>query len=154
MPYGFRLGRNPYRSQAVGGYIFILADGPISWKSKKQTCTATSSNEAEYIAASEAARQATWIRRLLGDMGLFENSDLPAIPIMIDNEGAKSLVNSTMGTKRSKHIDLRYHYTREAAAMGIITIHGIPSHQNAADGFTKVLNRDGFERFLSLIQMT
>ena len=142
------------RRRSVGGYIFILADGPISWKSKKQTCTATSSNEAEYIAASEAARQATWIRRLLGDMGLFENSDLPTIPIMIDNEGAKSLINSTIGTKRSKHIDLRYHYTREAAAMGIITIHGIPSHQNAADGFTKVLNRDGFERFLSLIQMT
>jgi hypothetical protein len=71
----------------------------------------------------------------------------------LDSASAKSLISSTMGTKRSKHIDLRSHYTREVAAMGIITIHGIPSHKNAADGFTKVhvLNRDGV---LALIQMT
>ena len=142
------------RRRSVGGYIFLLANGPISWKSKKQTCTATSSNEAEYVAASEATRQATWIRRLMGDMGLFDpDSNLPPIPVMIDSSGAKSLVKSTMGTKRSKHIDIRYHYTREAAAMGVITIHGIPSKENAADGFTKLLNRDGFDRFLNLSRM-
>ena len=62
---------------------------------------------------------------------------------MIDNSGAKSLIKSTTGTKRS-----RYHNTREAAAMGAITIHGIPSNENAADGFTKLPNRDGFDRFL------
>jgi hypothetical protein len=69
------------------------------------------------------------------------------------SNGAKSLVTSTMGTKRSKHIDLRYHYTRETAALGIITIDGVSSLENAADGFTKILNSDGFNRFLGLIQM-
>ncbi|OXV07571.1 hypothetical protein Egran_04664 [Elaphomyces granulatus] len=53
-----------------------------------------------------------------------------------------------MGTKRSKHIDLRYHYTRETAALGIITIDGVSSLEIAADGFTKILNSDGFNRFL------
>ena len=138
------------RRRSVGGYVFMLASGPVSWKSKKQSCTATSSNEAEYIAASEAARQATWVRRLLGDMGLFGDDPLPPIPLLIDNNGAKSLVTSTMGTKRSKHIDLRFHYTREAVGLGVVSISGVPSLENAADGFTKILNSDGFDRFLRL----
>jgi hypothetical protein len=145
-------GRLTDRRRSVGGYVFMLASGPVSWKSKKQTCTATSSNEAEYVAASEAARQATWMRRLLGDMGLYGDS-LPPIPLLIDSYGAKSLVTSTMGTTRSKHIDLRYHYTREAAGLGFISISGVSSLENAADGFTKILNSGGFDRFLRLIHM-
>jgi hypothetical protein len=55
-----------------------------------------------------------------------------------------------MGTKRSKHIDLRFHYTREAVGLGVVSINGVPSLENAADGFTKILNSDGFDRFLRL----
>jgi hypothetical protein len=95
--------------------------------------TSRSSNEAEYV----AARQATWMRRLMGNMwGVNPDSDLPSTPVMINNSGAKSLVKSTMGTKRSKHTDIRYYYTQKAAAMGLITIHGIASHENATDNFT------------------
>ena len=45
-----------HRRRSVSGYIFTLAEGPISWKSRKQTCVALSSNEVEYVAASEAAQ--------------------------------------------------------------------------------------------------
>jgi hypothetical protein len=58
-----------------------------------------------------------------------------------------------MGTTRLKHIDLRYHYTREAAGLGVILISRVSSLENAADGFTKILNSGGFDRFLRLIHM-
>ena len=47
--------------KSIGGYIFMLAGSPISWQAKKQTCVATSSNEAEYMATSEAAKEAHWL---------------------------------------------------------------------------------------------
>ena len=65
-------GAQTDRRRSVSGYIFTLAEVPISWKSRKQTCVALSSNETEYVAASEAARQATLIRRLITDMGLID----------------------------------------------------------------------------------
>ena len=48
--------------KSISGYIFMLAGSPISWQAKKQTCIATSSNEAEYMAASEAAKEAHWLQ--------------------------------------------------------------------------------------------
>lgn len=53
---------------SVGGYVFKLAGGPIAWQAKRQTCVATSSNEAEYIAASEASREAYRIREIMKDL--------------------------------------------------------------------------------------
>ena len=48
--------------KSIGGYVFMLAGSPISWQAKKQTCVATSSNEAEYMAASEAVKEAHWLQ--------------------------------------------------------------------------------------------
>jgi hypothetical protein len=48
--------------------VFLLHGGVVSWKSAKQNIVATSSTEAEYIASSEAAKEALWIRRLLAEI--------------------------------------------------------------------------------------
>jgi hypothetical protein len=50
--------------KSTSGYVFLLYGGAVSWKSTKQNVVATSSTEAEYIACSEAAKEALWIRRL------------------------------------------------------------------------------------------
>jgi hypothetical protein len=50
--------------KSTSGYIFLLHGGAVSWKSTKQNVVATSSTKAEYIACSEAAKEALWIRRL------------------------------------------------------------------------------------------
>jgi hypothetical protein len=54
--------------KSTSGYVFLLYGGAISWKSTKQSVVATSSTEAEYIACSEAAKEALWIRRLLSEI--------------------------------------------------------------------------------------
>jgi hypothetical protein len=48
--------------KSTSGYVFLASGGAITWKSKKQTTIALSSTEAEYVALSEAAREACWLR--------------------------------------------------------------------------------------------
>ena len=43
--------------KSTSGYVFILAEGPISWSSKKQSAIALSSTEAEYRGVVNAATQ-------------------------------------------------------------------------------------------------
>ena len=55
--------------KSISGYIFILAGGAVSWSSKKQSTTALSSTEAEYMALLQAAKEVIWIQQLLSDLG-------------------------------------------------------------------------------------
>ncbi|KAI9038199.1 uncharacterized protein KD926_011138 [Aspergillus affinis] len=137
--------------KSVGGYVFKLAGGPIAWQAKRQTCVATSSNEAEYIAASETSREACWIREIMKDLRLFNESPAPCIPMHMDNKGAIDLTTSDMQTKRSKHIDIRYHYTRDMIDQGIIQVKQIPTADMVADGCTKPLGSEAHSRFVQLL---
>src|SRR5215216_7884520 len=52
-------------SKSQSGYVFVMNGGAVSWKSSKQDTVASSSTEAEYIVASEATKEAVWIRNFL-----------------------------------------------------------------------------------------
>jgi len=80
------------------------------------------------------------------DIGLYSRDADPIIFYM-DNRGAKTLAESTLVSKRSKHIDIRYHYIRDVAARGIIKPTAIGTKDMAADGFTKPLSELLFKRF-------
>jgi hypothetical protein len=56
---------DPDDRKSTSGYVFILANGPISWQSNKQSTVALSAMEAEYIALSEAAKEAKFLRHLI-----------------------------------------------------------------------------------------
>ncbi|KAJ9562185.1 hypothetical protein OSB04_007345 [Centaurea solstitialis] len=62
----FQTDRDDFRSQS--GYVFTLNGGAISWKSSKQDTIADSTTEAEYIAASDAAKEAVWLRNFLSNL--------------------------------------------------------------------------------------
>ncbi|XP_067131301.1 uncharacterized protein [Centruroides vittatus] len=94
------------------GNILILARGPISWKSKKQTSVAMSTMEAEYSALAEASREITYIKRLLVHMG-FKMCVKNPICVYCDNQSTIQLSKNAVFHKRSKHIDVSYHVTRE-----------------------------------------
>ena len=61
--------------KSTSGFVFTLNGGPVSYASKKQAVVALSSTEAEYVALSLAAREATWLRLLLTELGLLTPSD-------------------------------------------------------------------------------
>ena len=74
-------------SRSQSGYVFVMNGGTVSWKSSKQDTVSASTTEAEYIAASEAAKEAVWIRNFLIDLGVVQGASNP-LDIYCDNNGA------------------------------------------------------------------
>jgi hypothetical protein len=90
--------------KSTSGYVFIVGGGAITWRSKKQTTISLSSTEAEYIALSEAGREACWLQNLYQEIGYPQ--EFPNI-IKGDNEGSISMARNPQFHKRSKHIATR-----------------------------------------------
>eukprot|EP00965_Chrysotila_dentata_P138935 4594976-Pleurochrysis_carterae.AAC.1 len=82
----------------------------ISWASKKQPSVALSSCEAEIIAASEATKEAVYLRKLLTDLGI---PTPEPTPLSMDNKSAIDLAYNPEHHQRSKHIDRRHFFVRE-----------------------------------------
>nr|GEU87896.1 hypothetical protein [Tanacetum cinerariifolium] len=82
---GFKTDRDDTNSQT--GYVFILNGGAVVWKSSKQSTTAQHATKAEYIAASEAAKEAVWIRKFIDELGVVPSNDY-RIKINGDNSAA------------------------------------------------------------------
>ena len=88
----------------------MLAQGIISWLSRKQKSVALSSTEAEYIALSDCSCQLVWTSNLLSEIGF----DIPIPHLYGNNLGSLLWSTNPVQEKRSKHIDIRYHYVRDA----------------------------------------
>jgi len=107
-----------------------------------------STTEAEYIAACEAVKEAFWLKQLLCDSGCQCDK---AIIVKVDNQSAIKLIRNPEFHKRSKHIDIRYHFVREKYSSGDIEIEYVCSQNQLADILTKALSRDLFQILRSRI---
>lgn len=137
--------------KSTSGYVFTLAGGAISWKSKKQNCVALSTCEAEYMAMTEASQEATYLRRILE---FLDSPQTLPTSIYIDNRAAVFLANNPGLHQRAKHIAIRYHYNREVIKNGIVTLKPIPSTDNPADAFTKPLPNPKLHQLMHTIGVT
>ena len=135
--------------RSTTGNLFLLAGGAVSWLSKKQGVVALSTSEAEYVALSLAAQEATWLQKLFTDL------QIPTKPIVIkeDNQGAIALARNPIAHSRTKHIDIRFHFIRKAQEEGIIDIEYCPTSHMVADLLTKPIPRGQFEKLRSLMGM-
>ena len=122
--------------RSTSGSIFFFHEGPVSWSSKKQTCTALSTTEAEYVAACEATKTAVWLSYLLQD---FTGMEQRKVTMYCDNQGAVRLAYNAEFHQRTKHIPVRFHYIREQVTEGKIELQYVPSVEQLADIFTKAL---------------
>lgn len=122
--------------KSYSGFVFMLSEGPISWEAKKQNCVALSSTEAEYIAITQASKEATYLREFLGELIDFKD------PIIIynDNQSAQKLVYNPVYHNRTKHIDIKYHYVREIVNKNYVKIEYMATQEMIADIFTKGLH--------------
>jgi len=134
---------------SVSGYSFHMGQGAVTWSSKKQHIIALSSTEAEYIAQTHAAKEALWIRTFIGEFRQGFSSD--PIPINCDNQSAIALAKDNKFHARTKHIDIRYHFIREAVEDRKIELKYIPTDDNVADTFTKALAKGKFRLFAGLL---
>lgn len=98
---------NSARSQSTTGYAFFLNGMPISWSSKKQSITAQSSTEAEYVAVPEAAKQAIWIRHFLYAVGKGMAYCNGPTTLFEDKQGAIKTADNPINHPRTNHIAVR-----------------------------------------------
>ena len=128
--------------KSTSGNCFVLGSGPIAWGSKKQATVALSSTEAEYVAATTAACQAIWLRRLLKDLN---QQQVQATRVFCDNVSAVALTKNPVMHGRTKHIEIKHHFIRELVAEGEIKLEVCKSEDQLADILTKALSPTKFE---------
>ncbi|KAL0406097.1 UNVERIFIED_CONTAM: Retrovirus-related Pol polyprotein from transposon TNT 1-94 [Sesamum latifolium] len=122
------------------GFVFKLNGGVVAWKSSKQDTTTNSTMEAEYIAASEAAKEAVWMKNYIQELGVVP-SIAEAVVIFCDNNGAIAQVNESRSHHRSKHILRRYHLLMEMVSRGDCRMDRVSSAENTTDSLTKPISQ-------------
>ena len=127
---------NDYKSTT--GYLFQIGGTAVTWKSKKQSCVALSTAEAEYMALSSAAQEAVWMRELISDL---RNPPATSTEILEDNQSAISMAKNPQFHGRTKHINIKYHFIREQIANGTICLKYCPTEDMLADLLTKGIYR-------------
>ena len=121
--------------RSTSGYVFVLNGGCVSWRSQKQRSVALSSTEAEYMALSEATQEAIWLKSFACELGELGKDD--SILVFEDNQGSIALAKNPEFHKRTKHIDIRYHFVREKVESGEVAIEYCPTQDMLADIMTK-----------------
>ncbi|WVZ83807.1 LOW QUALITY PROTEIN: hypothetical protein U9M48_030907 [Paspalum notatum var. saurae] len=132
----FQTDKDDSRSQV--GFVFCLNGGAVSWKSSKQDTVADSATEAEYIAASEAAKEAVWIRKFVSELGVVPSASCP-LDLYCDNMGAIAQAKEPRSHQKSKHI------LREIIDRGDVKICKVHTDLNVADPLKKPLPQSKFE---------
>ena len=110
-------------------HLFLMAGGPVSWLSKKQSTVALSTAEAEYLSLSSAAQEPVWLRRLLYDLNSCQEESTVTIAI----------ARNPVSHSRTKHIKIKYHhdYVHEAIENGQVTLLYCPTDLMIANILTK-----------------
>ena len=129
--------------KSTSGSVFTLGGVAVVWRSIKQSSIADSTMEAEYIAASEAAKEAVWLKNFLSDLEVVPNMD-KAVTLYCDNSGAVANSKEPRSHKRGKHIERKYHLIPEIVNRGDVIVTKIPTLDNLADPFTKTLTEKQF----------
>ena len=132
--------------------MFCLNGGTVSWKSSKQDTVVDSTTEAEYIAASNAAKEVVWNNKFIKALGVGPSIADP-VDLYCDNNGAITQAKEPRSHQQSKHILKLYHLIREIIDRGDVKICRVPTNDNVADPLTKPLpqsKHDGHTRALGL----
>ncbi|GKC28554.1 putative ribonuclease H-like domain-containing protein, partial [Tanacetum coccineum] len=141
-------GATQDRKSTTGGCQF-LGNRLISWQCKKQTVVATSTTEAEYVAAASCCGQVLWIQNQLLDYGYnFMN-----IVININNNSTICIIENPVQHSKTKHIEIRHHFIRDYNAKKLIQMVKIHTDHNVTDLLTKGFDAGRFQYLVSSIGM-
>nr|GEY37544.1 retrovirus-related Pol polyprotein from transposon TNT 1-94 [Tanacetum cinerariifolium] len=140
----------PHTGRSQTGYVFTNSNTPISWRSVKQTMSATSSNHAKILAIHEASRKCVWLRNVIQHIrkscGISSSQEAPTI-VHKDNVACiAQLKDGYIKCDRTKHILPKFFFTHDLQKSGDIIVQQICSSDNLADLFTKALTTATFKK--------
>jgi len=126
--------------RSITGYVFMLGGSVISWQTKKQPTVALSSVEAEYMASTQASKEAIWYRSFFDQLGITRITSSPTT-IYSDSQGSIALVKNPEYHSRTKHIDIRHHFVRDHVFSGETIFKFVGTENMIADVLTKPLGK-------------
>jgi hypothetical protein len=106
------------------------------WSCRKQSVTALSSAEAEYVALSETCKKVLWLQRIAEHFGIKSSG---SIRVLMDSQSAMAIVENDRFSHRTKHIDTKFHFIKSLVEDKIIKLEYEPTVTNVADLLTKPL---------------
>jgi hypothetical protein len=122
----------------------MLDGNQISWCTRRQPIVALSSTEAEYIAAADCVKELLYLKTLVED----QTNKAVEVNLFVNNKAQSiKLMKNCVFNRRSKHIDVRYHFLTENIQSGKINVSYISTSGNVADMFTKPLGNIKFKIF-------
>jgi hypothetical protein len=139
--------------KSTSGYLVRINNNTVSWSAKKQNTISLSSAEAEYMAIASAAQEAIWTRQFLTELFhlTLDTHNLYSCTILTDNTSAAQIAKHDVSHDRTKHIDIRYHFIRDYLQDGWFDLRWVPTDDQLADIFTKVLPINRFESLVDSI---
>jgi ribonuclease HI len=136
--------------KSTQGLLITLFNGPIVWSSAKQKAVVTSSTEAELRALVSAAKELIAIQRLISNIGVKLDHQVPIEGDNLQTLGILTKKNPQFSTKL-RHVDIYRFWLRQEVQDGRISLQWVPSHDMIADGLTKILNPQNHQRFVQLL---
>lgn len=120
------------------GFAIKLGNNIINWESRKQRSVALSSTEAEYMSIADVTKDLCFVKQLLSEL-------VPSVKVHIivfnDNQSAHKIIeNKEISHKRTKHIDVRYHFIKDLVLKGFMSVKYLCTEKMFADVLTKCLN--------------
>jgi hypothetical protein len=111
-----------------------------------------SSCEVEYMTLFEAAKEAIWIRQFLHELEFRDDNQF--VLIFADNKNAIDLIINPLYHKRTKHIEVRWHWIREMVDRKKIILRYLPISEMIADGLIKSLPALAFSKFRIMLNLS
>uniref|UniRef100_A0A1Y1M571 Integrase catalytic domain-containing protein n=1 Tax=Photinus pyralis TaxID=7054 RepID=A0A1Y1M571_PHOPY len=136
--------------RSTSGYVFHTGSGVISWASTRQQSVSTSSTESEYVAACQAIKELLWLKTFVDELTL--KCDVKA-KLFVDNQSAIRLVKNPVYHKRTKHIDVQYHFIREKFQEGKFDLEYVETNNQVADICTKSLTKNRHKYLCTLMNL-
>ena len=143
---------NNVKRKSSAGYVIKIAGRVVLYKLYRQRLVTLSSTKSEYIALTYAAKEISWLQRLLSQVG-YIGTDLKPLQLYTDNLPALNMIRKDGHHERTKHIDSYFKYTKQQYKDGNVSIDHLPGVNMPADGLTKPLDKLEHAKFIRLINM-
>lgn len=138
--------------RSTSGYVGFFGECLFSWRSARQKCVTLSSTEAEYVSLCDCCKEGIWIRNILRSIKQW--SDNSIVSVFGDNQSALKIAKNFSDCKgRTKHIDVKLHFSREQVLNGSVELHYVRSEDNPSDLMTKAVGPNKLVHLMELMRV-